>query len=145
MSEVFSIQRRVEFRDTDAAGIVHFSNFFVYMEQAEHAFLRSLGLGVVSEVAGQHLSWPRVKASCEYKTSIRFEDLIDIKLSIERLGEKSVTYDFRFFRGEDLVAFGSLTAVCCVFRHGESLKSCEMPRSFTEAMRRYLVNGEKMA
>ena len=46
MSQVFKTERRVEFRDTDAAGIVHFSVFFAYMEQAEHEFLRSLGLSV---------------------------------------------------------------------------------------------------
>ncbi|MEL7264077.1 MAG: hypothetical protein AAFP69_04590, partial [Planctomycetota bacterium] len=47
----FSIQRRVEFRDTDAAGIVHFSAFFPFMETAEHAFLRSLGLSVFQPVS----------------------------------------------------------------------------------------------
>ena len=37
----FRTTRRVEFRDTDAAGIVHFSAFFFYMESVEHEFLRS--------------------------------------------------------------------------------------------------------
>ena len=46
MGKVFKTRRRVEFRDTDMAGIVHFSVFFAYMEQAEHELLRSLGLGV---------------------------------------------------------------------------------------------------
>ena len=86
MNQVFSIQRRVEFRDTDAAGIVHFSNFFVYMEQTEHAFLRSLGLGVVYEIDGQHYSWPRVSTNCNYKNSIRFEDALNIRLRVQRIG-----------------------------------------------------------
>ena len=38
----FEIQRHVEFYETDMAGIVHFSNFFRYMETCEHAFVRSL-------------------------------------------------------------------------------------------------------
>ena len=42
----FRCRQRVEFADTDMAGIVHFSNFFRYMERAEHEFLRSLGLSV---------------------------------------------------------------------------------------------------
>ena len=49
MGQVFKTQRRVEFRDTDTAGIVHFSNFFAYMEQAEHALLRSIDLGVICD------------------------------------------------------------------------------------------------
>src|SRR5213078_989612 len=46
MPAVFRTTRRVEFADTDMAGIVHFANFFRYMESAEHEFLRSHGLSV---------------------------------------------------------------------------------------------------
>ena len=42
----FTHQRQVEFAETDMAGIVHFANFFRWMESAEHAFLRSLGHSV---------------------------------------------------------------------------------------------------
>ena len=40
MADPFRTTRLVEFGDTDMAGIVHFANFFRYMESAEHAFLR---------------------------------------------------------------------------------------------------------
>ena len=40
MSAPFRVSRRVDFCDTDMAGIIHFSNFFRYMEFAEVAFLR---------------------------------------------------------------------------------------------------------
>ena len=99
MPEVFQTSRRVEFRDTDAAGIVHFSNFFIYMEQAEHAFLRSLGLGVMCEIDGTQVSWPRVHAECNYRNAIRFEEMIDVAVSINRIGSSSVTYRFQFFAG----------------------------------------------
>ena len=72
MGEVFKTQRRVEFRDTDTAGIVHFSNFFAYMEQAEHAMLRSIGLGVFCEVERQKIRWPRVNAQVNYRNAIKF-------------------------------------------------------------------------
>ena len=39
----FTTTRRVEFGDTDMAGIMHFANFFRFMERTEHAFLRTLG------------------------------------------------------------------------------------------------------
>jgi len=58
MSQTFKHRRIIEFRDTDMAGIVHFSNFFSYMEQAEHAFLRSVDLGVFCEIDGE--SAPKV-------------------------------------------------------------------------------------
>ncbi|MCA9225545.1 MAG: acyl-CoA thioesterase, partial [Planctomycetales bacterium] len=64
MGERFRTQRRVEFCETDAAGIAHFSAFFTYMEQAEHALLRELGTSVVRHEGEAVVSWPRVSASC---------------------------------------------------------------------------------
>ena len=49
MAYEFKAIRRVEFAETDMAGIVHYSNFFRYMETAEHGFFRSLGLSVVMD------------------------------------------------------------------------------------------------
>ena len=46
MATGFVYHRRVTFAETDMAGIVHFSNFYRYMEEAEHAFLRSRGLRI---------------------------------------------------------------------------------------------------
>ncbi len=90
----FRTTRRVEFRDTDMAGIMHFSAFFTTLESVEHEFLRSLGLSVVMEDDSGPLGWPRVSASCDFQGAVKFEDVLDIELSIARLGEKSVTYEF---------------------------------------------------
>jgi 4-hydroxybenzoyl-CoA thioesterase/acyl-CoA thioester hydrolase len=143
MPETYCLQRRVEFRDTDAAGIVHFSNFFVYMEQTEHAFLRNLGLGVVLEIDGNQISWPRVRATCEYKNSIKFEDIIEIRLAVERIGEKSVTYGFQFFRGETPVANGSLTTVCCRYETGQPPQSLPIPPAFVQALGPFLTASKE--
>lgn len=130
MPEPFRYHRRVEFRDTDMAGIVHFSVFFTYMEEAEHEFLRHLGLAVFTEVDGDNLSWPRVAASCNYRAAIRFEDEIDVAVSIEKLGNSSVTYQHQVYRGDTLVADGSVTAVCCRVEHGKRPESVPIPDSF---------------
>jgi acyl-CoA thioester hydrolase len=133
----FKIQRMVEFKDTDMAGIVHFSNFFVYMEQVEHAFLRSLDLGVVMEVEGSRISWPRVRAECNYRQSIRFEELIDIELYIQRIGNKSITYGFDFLKNQQVVADGLITAVCCILNSGKKPEPIPIPQVFIEALTPY--------
>ena len=127
MSQVFETTRMVEFRDTDMAGIVHFSVFFTYMEQAEHELLRSIGLGVVSRVDGRDISWPRVSAECNYRRAIKFEQTITIRVAIERIGNKSVTYGFEFLNDGQVVAEGKITAVCCLFQHGSNPVSVEIP------------------
>jgi len=130
MPETFKHTRRIEFRDTDMAGIVHFSNFFAYMEQAEHAFLRSIGLGVICTVDGQEISWPR--------QAIKFEEMIDIEVSVARIGTKSITYNFQFSREKTPVADGSITVVCCKFEHGKKPESVVIPDAFIEKVKPFL-------
>ena len=55
----YKVRRRVEFSETDMAGIVHYSNFFRHMEAAEHAFFRSLGYSVVTTQTDPPRGWPR--------------------------------------------------------------------------------------
>ena len=83
------------------AGIVHFSNFFRYMESAEHAFFRSLGHSVTLSDIDDALGLPRVHAHCDYKRPLRFEDEVEIHLLIESVKHKSLTYQFRFYRLQD--------------------------------------------
>jgi len=137
MSQVYTFRRRIEFRETDMAGIVHFSNFFAYMEQAEHDFLRSVGMGVICEADGKKISWPRVNAQCNYRVAIKFEELIDIRVTVEKIGTKSVTYAFDFYRDETQIADGKMTAVCCLFSadsHGKKPESIAIPPSFIKAI-----------
>ena len=145
MSQVFSTTRRVEFCETDAAGIAHFSAFMCYMEQAEHAFLRSLGLSVVAELSdGWHLSWPRVHVECDYHGSARFEDELLIQVSVLRLGTKSVTYGFEIRIAEDeLVAVGKVVAVCCRVKSGAPLESSTIPEHLRRQLADYLTHGEE--
>ena len=113
MAYEFRHRMHVEFADTDMAGIVHFSRFFYYMEVAEHAFLRSVGLSVHLETDGRVVSWPRCHAECTYKAPLRFEDDFDVHLLVREIKRTSITYDFRFLRdGEELAAQGSVTTIC---------------------------------
>src|SRR5262250_1522446 len=96
-SAPFRTRRRVEFGDTDMAGIVHFSNFFRFMESAEHAYLRACGMSVVSEWQGQKITFPRVNATCDFLRPIRFEDEIEVEVAVERIGRSSVQYSLVFF------------------------------------------------
>ena len=144
MGEVFKTRRRVEFRDTDMARIVHFSVFFTYMEEAEHQLLRHLGLGVISDIDGQKISFPRVAAKCNYRNAIRFEEEIDIEVAVQKIGTKSVTYAFKMFRADVPVADGEVTTVCCRFdnRHDGRPESMPIPASVVQLLTRYLVEQD---
>ncbi|MEM9445622.1 MAG: thioesterase family protein [Verrucomicrobiota bacterium] len=136
----FSQRQRVEFVETDMAGIMHFSNFFRMMEQTEHAFFRSLGSTVHEKVDGKTIGWPRVEAHCEYLKPLKFEDVVEIVLRIEEIRERSLKMQFQFQKvmktdgnSEVLekVARGYLTTVCVELGRKEGqLKSRSIPESF---------------
>jgi acyl-CoA thioester hydrolase len=128
----FRTSRRIEFADTDMAGIVHFANFFRFMEAAEVEFLRARGLSVVMHWEGRKISFPRVAASCDYLRPVHFEDVVEITVSLQRLGHKSVTYAFEFFLGTDPVARGLLSSVCCLVSAEQEIESIEIPASLRE-------------
>ena len=113
MGKKFRTTRRVEFRDTDAAGIMHFSVYIAYMEEAEHELLRDLGLSVMMRDAEGPISWPRVSVQCDYQGTAHFEDVLDIEVGLVRMGSKSVTYEFHFRCDDQPLASGRMTAVCC--------------------------------
>jgi 4-hydroxybenzoyl-CoA thioesterase/acyl-CoA thioester hydrolase len=121
-------RRRVEFRDTDAAGIVHFSAFFFWMESAEHELLRSAGLQVFERHEdGSEYSWPRVSVSCDYRSTAQFGDELDIAVSVAAVGRTSVTYHFLFEHQGRAVAEGRVVAVRCLMRPGDRLKPVAIP------------------
>lgn len=108
-----TIRRRVEFADTDVAGIAHFSRFFVFMEDAEHRFWNALGLSVHTEVEGVKIGWPRLDAHCEFLRPLRFEDEVEIVARLVHKGTKSLRWRFDFLLDGSLVARGRLATVCC--------------------------------
>ena len=112
----YTTTRQVEFSETDMAGIMHFANFYRWMENVEHEFFRSMGLSIHTKLDGQHIGWPRLESTCKFKRPLKFEEIVIIDLSIEEITQKTVTYKFEFKKeldGEILrVAQGQMTTVC---------------------------------
>jgi len=128
----FHTQRRIEFVDTDLAGVVHFSRFFIFMETAEHEFLRTLGVSVAAKMDGMQLGWPRLVASCEYLSPARFEDVLDIHVLVAKKGTKALTYKFIIKKGATLIARGQMSAVCCVVHPEKGFRTIPLPGFLAE-------------
>lgn len=137
MPSTYRLTRRVAFSETDAAGIVHFANFFRYMEDAEHAMLRDLGLSVHRDVGDDVAGFPRVRASCDYKRPLRFEDVFTIDVFVSAKTDKSVTYGFTFRKEEEAepIATGSLKVVYAIKAAGEGkFKAAPLPPEIDQAL-----------
>jgi len=127
----FRTTRRVEFADADMGGIVHFARYLVFMETAEHEFLRSLGSDAFATRDGRTIGWPRVEVSCQYLSPAHYGDVLDIHLRIARKGQSSLTYAITISTDSRLVARGRMSSVCCIMNDGEGLASISMPASLS--------------
>jgi YbgC/YbaW family acyl-CoA thioester hydrolase len=138
MAYEYKIRRRVEFSETDMAGIVHYSNFFRYMEAAEHAFFRALGHSVVMKDFDPPLGLPRVHAECDYFAPLRFEDEVEIHLMVVEKKARSLRYEFRFHKvtagTSHEVARGRLTVVCVARDAHGNLKAAPLPAPIAKAI-----------
>ncbi len=130
----FRTRRRIEFADTDLAGLVHFARFFVFMETAEHELLRALGNEVHRRWQGHDIGWPRVAASCRYVSAARFPEILDILVRVERKGRTSMTYRFDFEHEGSLIAVGRLTAVCCRLDGGDGPRPIPIPQDVVDRL-----------
>lgn len=114
---------RVEFSHTDMAGIVHFSEYFRYMEAAEHAFFREHGMSIKQELNGEIYSWPRVSCKFDFKIPLRFEDTFDACITLSQQGASSLTFTCEIVKNDQVCAVGSSTSVCCKVAHGRLEKT----------------------
>ena len=122
MQRLFITHRRVEFSDTDMAGIAHFSNFFRYMEEAEHAFLRSIGKNVVLHDERGTLGFPKLEAHCQYKRPAIHDAEMTIELKVTCNDGKTIRHDCRVYQASNddetdlrMLAEGYLHVACCRF------------------------------
>ncbi len=118
------------------AGLVHFSNYFRFMELAEHGFFRSLGFSVVARENDPAVGWPRVHASCDYSQPIHFEDEIEIQLLIAKKKSKALTYAFRIRKLNsspiEEVARGTITVVCVKWQANEQMVATNIPKKIAD-------------
>ena len=132
MAHEFRSTRRVEFAETDLAGILHFANYYRYMEEAEHAFFRSLGLSVHGGDDAMLWGMARGRASCEFLAPLRYEDVVDIHVVVRALNDKSIEYEVGFSLDGKPIAKGEMTVVCVAKDDEGRLRATELPARVRE-------------
>ena len=126
----YRLKRRVHFYETDLAGIVHFSYFYRYLEEAEHALWREAGLSIAPR--GAEIGFPRVAASFDFYRPLRFEDEFEIWIRVTAITDTTISYTCELSSGEARVATGSLTIACVSKRHNEPLRPIPIPQDIAQ-------------
>jgi acyl-CoA thioester hydrolase len=119
------IKRRVQFYETDAAGIVHFSWFFRYMEEAEHALWREAGLSI--HPPGADIGWPRIAASFDFHRALAFEEEFEIWLRITDMTRQTIGYSCLVLRDDRKIASGTMRIACVRRQANQRMHAIDIP------------------
>ena len=125
--------RRVQFHETDAAGLVHFSAFFHYLEEAEHALWRAAGLSI--HPPGTEVGFPRLATGFEFHQALRFEDEFEATIRVVAMTERTIQYRCLISRAGQRIATGSLTIICVSKRPNEPMRAIPIPAAIAARFR----------
>lgn len=126
------LRRRIEWIDTDAAGIYHYTTTFRLAEAAEAAM--HTALGIADRTFG---ATPRLGVEMDFKRSLRFNDEVEATLVVTAVGRSSVSYGFTLAGPDGVAAVGRLTACLVDDATGRATP-------WPDDMRRLLASGGRL-
>jgi len=136
MAEEFRVSRRVQFSETDVAGIVHFSNFFRYFEDAEHALWRQAGLSI--HAPGAPVGWPRVAAACTYHQALKFEQEFDVVVRISEISRRTISYSGEITSRGNKIASATWKIASVTKLPDGTMRSAEIPADVAERLKPFV-------
>jgi acyl-CoA thioester hydrolase len=135
----FRYRRRVQFAETDMAGIVHFSVFLRYMEEAEHALWRAAGLVIARP--GEVTGWPRVATTFDFKAPLRFEDQFEVDVRVGAATRRTLQYEFTLTLDGRTIGTGTVTTAFVSKPPGEPMKALDLPPDIVDRLRKACTPG----
>ena len=134
---LFTADHRANFSDTDAAGIVHFSTIFFWVEATEEALFRRLKLPFLRTEGAKLTGFPRVRVECDFLSPTYREDVVTVALTPAEIGDKKLVWAFHASVGGRAVAKGALTTVYA-WREGQGPMSAALvPLEVKAALQRH--------
>ncbi|MCE5335545.1 MAG: acyl-CoA thioesterase [Desulfobacteraceae bacterium] len=103
-------QIRVIYGDTDAMGFAYYGNYLKWFEIGRSEWFRQTGTSY-RELESSGLYLPVVEAHCSYKKPAFYDDTLTIRAAFRFAGAR-LRFDYRIFRGEELLTEGYTLHVC---------------------------------
>jgi len=140
-----SLTARVAFSQTDAAGIMHFSTYFFFMEMAEAALFRALGHPLLEDSGSKASGFPRLDCSCRFRLPVSFDEIVETRLTLEEIERGRLHYRFLFLNEAGRrCATGSMTTAYATRTSGGGLQAEAMPVDLYNRLTQWknLASGE---
>jgi acyl-CoA thioester hydrolase len=112
MPSVFPWTVRVYYEDTDAGGIVYYANYLKFFERARTEWLRAADIGQQALLQQHGAVFVVKSASIDYHAPAKLDDVLNLTLSIEKLGRASVQFMQQAWCGDALLASARVKVGC---------------------------------
>ncbi len=125
---MFTYRHQVQFYETDMMGIVHHANYLRIVEESRVAWAHANGIldyqkpGTASHLAVYETQVRHIKPA-------KFGDILDVQVQA-RMGRVKLIFEYKVFRGEELVAESRTTHVPL----DSQLKLIKPPAQFKKVM-----------
>ena len=87
---------KVYYRDVDQMGIVYYTRYLEYFEEARTELLDSLGL-TISLIEDRGIQLPVIASHCDYKIGAKLEDILVIEASIAEIPKAKLNIYYNIF------------------------------------------------
>lgn len=92
---MYTYQTKIKLHETDAAGLLFFSNQFKIIHDAYEGLLENLGFGFAQLIRDKEFFLPIVHAESDYKLPLFVGDLIEVQVLVEKVGKTSFTLSYK--------------------------------------------------
>ena len=119
----FKTTWKISFGEVDYASIVYYPNFFDHFQRTEEAYMEHIGFPYPYLIGELKLGFPIVHVESDFKRPVRYGDAIDIALEVKKVGNHSVTFGFKVFRGQEFCAEATIASRVGVYLQDRSMCS----------------------
>ncbi len=108
---------------------------FRHFEAAEHEFLMSIGQGY-TQITTREVGYPRVHVEVDFQSALAYNDLIDIEVSVGRIGRSSFTFLFNVTKDGRQAARGKIVVAAM---SPATQRACPVPETLVAALQPHLT------
>lgn len=134
---------KVCFSDIDNAGIVYYPRFIHYFHLAmEEFFANEIGIEYADVLHKRNLSLPTVHLETDFRRRLRYGDRISMEVRVIHIGQSSITWGYRGYRGadEEMVVEGQNVTVCV---RTETFEKIDVPEWLRKGLTSYMERFNK--
>ena len=128
---------KVYYKDIDQMGIVYYSRYFEFFEEARTEMLSSIGLDY-SNIEENGAMLPVIEAHCEYKKGATFSQDLIVKTYIRELPKVKIKFEYKIYLADsDEILLTGYTVHACTNLEGKPVK---MPKYIRKILQDKLDN-----